>query len=55
MNKLEKKIRNTINYDDVEISVSLLSKARYTDTYKADSLDKIYPEIKNIFEQVKKD
>ena len=41
---------NTINYNDVETSVSLLSKAKYTDAYKADSLDKTYPEIKNIFE-----
>ena len=40
----------TINYDDVETSVSLLSNAKYTNAYKVDTTEKKILEFKNLFE-----
>ena len=40
----------TINYDDVETSVSLLSNAKYTNAYKVDTTEKKLLEFKNLFE-----
>lgn len=40
----------TINYDDVETSVSLLSNAKYTNAYKVDTTEEKVLEFKNLFE-----
>ena len=40
----------TINYNDVETSVSLLSNAKYTNAYKLDTTEEKVLEFKNLFE-----